>query len=57
MKRTGIELIDIANPFQPGLWDVIKGHEIVVPRYPVYRTHSDLVESGEEVFGDVNGRL
>jgi hypothetical protein len=57
MKLTGIELIYISNPFQTGLWNIIKGHEIVVPRNPVYRPHSDLVESGEEVFGDVNGRL
>jgi hypothetical protein len=56
-RLTSIELIDVAHPFQTSFLNIIKCDQIVVSWDSMDRPHANLMESGEEVLGDVNRRL
>lgn len=54
---TGVELIYAADPFQTGLGKIVESGQVVISRQTVDGLDADLVESGEEILGHVNGPL
>lgn len=51
----GIQLIAVADPFKPGLGQIVKGNKVEVAWKSVDRPDSDLVEPRKEVLSHVDG--
>jgi hypothetical protein len=48
-RRTSIEFVDVANPVQATLFDVVQSSEIKISRYSEYGSYVDLVDTTEEI--------
>lgn len=48
-RLTSIEFINVANPLQATLFNVVKSSEIEVSRYPKNRSDVDLMDTTEEI--------
>jgi hypothetical protein len=54
LKRTGVQLIAVTNPFQTSLGDIVERNEVVVARHAMYRLYTDLFQSCKEVLTHIS---
>jgi hypothetical protein len=55
--HTGIELVHAADPAEAGFGKVVQSHQVEVAWKAVNRPDADLMESPEEILGNIDGLL
>ncbi len=72
-EPTCIELVDVANPIQAGLWEIIqcylqgmrfradthvkKRYQIIVSRYAMHTPYAHLMQPAKEILGNIDRAL
>jgi hypothetical protein len=53
-RQTSVQFVAIADPIETARFDIIKGDKIEISRHTVKVLDTKLIESGEEVLGNVD---